>query len=131
LIAIADAVDDGRLSEGEVQEVGWSKARLIAEYASSKTESRRAIGFARRNTLPALMSYCKQNGTGTALVTKSFHLTPEQAGELDAALLQAGAGLRRGRMDARSDALMRIIRTYCQPCSLEQTQPLCSRRPPS
>src|SRR4051812_22763090 len=57
LIAIADAVDAGRLQGTVVQEIGWSKARLIAEHAATKTKARRAMAFARKNTLAALSAY--------------------------------------------------------------------------
>jgi hypothetical protein len=114
LIAIADAVDAGLLQEEVVQEIGWSKARLIAERAGTKPTARRAIVFARNHTLPALVAFFKHDGNGMALVTKSFHLTPEQARELDAALLRAGARQQGPRMDGRNDALMRIVRSYSQ-----------------
>ena len=62
LIAIADAVDSDFLQESVVQEIGWSKARLIAERAHTKPDARRAIAFARSNTLPALTAYFQQEG---------------------------------------------------------------------
>lgn len=111
LIAIANAVDAGLLENRLVQEIGWSKARLIAEYANTKSEARRAIAFARRNTLPALAAYFKK-GASEALVTKSFHLTRSQAEDLEAALLSAGAQRRGGRLVNRPDALMRVLRDY-------------------
>jgi hypothetical protein len=95
-----------------VQEIGWSKARLIAERARTKPDARRAIAFARSNTLPALTAYFQHEGKGVALVTKSFHLTKTQADELNAALIKAGAQLRKRRMNGRTDALMRILRGY-------------------
>ena len=111
LVAIADAVDAGILAPRLVGELGWSKARLIAEHAQTKTEADRSIAFARGNTLPSLTAYF-QKGEGTPLVTKSSHLTPAEARELEAALLQAGGRRRGGRLENRSDALMRIIREY-------------------
>jgi hypothetical protein len=105
-------VDSDLLQERVVQEIGWSKARLIAERAESKPEARRAIAFARSNTLPALVTYFKRDGNGVALVTKSFHLTEGQADELEAALVKAGAQRRKGRMNGRTDALMSILRSY-------------------
>ena len=112
LIAIANAVDAGLLQPGLVQEIGWSKARLIAERALTKPGARRAIAFARGNTLPALTAYFQQEGKGVALVTKSFHLTESQADELESALVKAGAKGRKGRMNGRTDALMTILRSY-------------------
>jgi hypothetical protein len=112
LIAIADAVDRDLLQEKVVQEIGWSKARLIGERARTKPDARRAIAFARSNTLPALTAYFQHEGKGVALVTKSFHLTKTQADELNAALIKAGAQLRKRRMNGRTDALMRILRGY-------------------
>lgn len=112
LIAIANAVDAGLLQPGLVQEIGWSKARLIAERALTKPGARRAIAFARGNTLPALTAYFQQEGEGVALVTKSFHLTKSQADELESALVKAGAEGRKGRMNGRTDALMTILRSY-------------------
>jgi len=112
LMAIADAVDSDLMKASLVQEIGWSKARLIAERTGTKSEARRAIAFARYNTLPALAAYFQQDGNGMALVTKSFHLTRSQADELDAALVKAGAKPRKGRMNGRKDALMSIVRNY-------------------
>ena len=106
LIAIADAVDSDILRERVVREIGWSKARLIAERTRSKTEARRAIAFARTNPLPALTAYFQRDGNGRSLVTKSFHLTKSQADELSAALVKAGAQLQKGRMNGRTDALI-------------------------
>ena len=112
LIAIADAVDAGRLDVRTVEEIGWSKARLIAAQTTTKVAARRAIAFARGNTLPALVKYFQRDGLASALVTKSFHLTGRQAAELELVLLQAGARQRSGRMDGRSKALMQIVRAY-------------------
>ena len=114
LIAIADAVDSDFLQESVVQEIGWSKARLIAERAGTEPKVSHAIAFARSNTLAALTAYFQQDGNGKALVTKSFHLTRSQADELDAALVKAGAQRRKGRMNGRTDALMSIARNYTQ-----------------
>ena len=100
------------LQESVVQEIGWSKARLIAERTSTKLDARRALAFARRNTLPALTAYFQRDGNGVALVTKSFHLTKSQADELDSALIRAGAQLRKGRMNGRTEALMRVVHDY-------------------
>ena len=111
-MAIADAVDADLMKASLVQEIGWSKARLIAERAATKPEARRALAFARNNTLPALTAYFQRNGRGTSLVTKCFHLTKTQADELDATLVRAGAQRRKGRMSGRSDALMLIVRDY-------------------
>jgi hypothetical protein len=79
LIAIANAVEAGRLQSTDVQEIGWAKARLIAEQAATKSKARRALTFARKNTLPALFAYFQGNGAKISLVTKSFHLTVQQA----------------------------------------------------
>lgn len=115
LIATADAVDAGFLNASIVREIGWSKARVIAAQARAKAEARRAVAFARLNTLPAVVAYFKQGGAGPRLITKSFHLTERQAQELEHALLQAGALQRYGRLEYRADALMRILRGYRQP----------------
>jgi len=115
LIAIADAVEAGHLPETVVQEIGWAKARLIAERAATKSGARSAVTFARKNTLPALVAYFRGGGAGVKLITKSFHLTVQQAQYLDATLVEAGAQRRRGRLDNRADALMRIVREYRQP----------------
>jgi len=112
LIAIADAVDAGRLQETVVQEIGWAKARLIAEKAATRSKVRSATAFARKNTLPALAAYFQGGGAGVQLVTKSFHLTMHQAQALESALVQAGAQRRQGRLDNRADALMRILREF-------------------
>jgi hypothetical protein len=112
LIAIADAVDAGRLQGTVIQEIGWAKARVIAERAATKSEARRGLAFARKNTLPALVAYFQGGGTGMKLITKSFHLTEHQADELEITLVQAGAKRRQGRLDGRADALMRILRDY-------------------
>ena len=112
LMAIADAVDADLMKASLVQEIGWSKARLIAERAATKPEARRALAFARNNTLPALTAYFQRNGRGTSLVTKCFHLTKSQADELDSALIRAGAQLRKGRMNGRTEALMRVVHDY-------------------
>jgi len=112
LIAIADAVEAGRLPETVVQEIGWAKARLIAERAATKSEARSAVTFARQNTLPALVAYFRGGGAGVKLVTKSFHLTTHRAQMLESALVQAGAQRRGGRLDNRADALMRILREF-------------------
>ena len=125
LIAIADAVNAGRLQEAVVQEIGWSKSGLIAERATTKSETRRATAFARKNTLAALSAYFKENGTGTKLVTKCFHLTENQAQQLETALDQAGARRRQGRMDNRAEALMSVLREYRQP---KETRPAGRKR---
>ena len=96
LIAIADAVEAGRLQGTDVQEIGWSKARLIAEHAATKGKAKSALGFARKNTLAALAANFQGNGTGAKLITKSFNLTAQQAKQLETALVQAG----------RSDAMV-------------------------
>jgi hypothetical protein len=95
-----------------VQEIGWSKARLIAERTGTESETRRAIAFARYNTLPALTAYFQRDGNRLALVTKSFHLTKAEGNELDTALIKAGAQLRKGRINGRAEALMTILRSY-------------------
>jgi predicted Zn-dependent protease len=114
LIAIADAVEAGRLQEVVVQEIGWAKARLIAEHAATKSKARQALAFARKNTLAALVAYFQGSGAGVKLITKSFHLTVQQAQYLDSTLVQAGAQRRGGRLDNRADVLMRILRAYRQ-----------------
>jgi hypothetical protein len=112
LIAIADAVEAGRLRGADVQEIGWSKARLIAGHAATKSKAKRALEFARKNTLPALVGYFQGDGAGVTLIAKSFHLTVQQAQELDATLIQAGARRRQGRMENRAEALMSVLREY-------------------
>jgi hypothetical protein len=112
LIAIADAVEAGRLQGADVQEIGWSKARLIAEQAATKSKAKRALGFARKNTLAALVAYFRGDGAGVKLIAKSFNLTRHQAQELDATLVQAGARRRQGRMENRAEALMTVLRGY-------------------
>jgi hypothetical protein len=114
LIAIANAVDAGLLPPGIVEQIGWSKARLVAERGRTIRYARGAVAFARTNTLAALVAYFQRDGVGTALITKSFHLTKAQAKELDATLLQAGARMHGGRMTGRNDSLMRILRSYRQ-----------------
>ena len=64
LIAIADAVDAGRLQEAVVQEIGWAKARLIAEQAATKSKARRAVTFARKNTSRRLSRTSEEAGPG-------------------------------------------------------------------
>jgi hypothetical protein len=64
LIAIADAVEDGRLQAADVQDIGWSKARLIASHAATKSKAWRAVAFARKNTLAALLAYFQGEGVG-------------------------------------------------------------------
>ena len=110
LITIADAVDGGRLDAKMCEELGWSKARLIATRATKKRETRQAIAFARANTLPALLRYFQQGSNGQALVTKSFHLTKAEAEELEDALQEAGARKSGGRLVNRSEALMTLVR---------------------
>lgn len=112
LIVIADAVDAGRLTPNDVTEIGWSKARLIAAQATNKLAARNAVRFARHNILPAVVAYFQQDGAATPLVTKSFHLSPQQASELEAALLRAGGLVRGGRLQNRSHALMTIVRNF-------------------
>ena len=112
LIAIADAIDRGLLTPTDVTKIGWSKARLVAKQTHTRRQARQAVAFAADNTLPALVAYLREGGSGEPLVTKSFHLTWRQAGELDAALKVAGVHMHRGRMENRSQALMRIIRNY-------------------
>ena len=98
LIAIADTVDPKLLSATLVQgcRIGWSKARLIAQRTGTKPEARRAIAFARHNTLPALAAYFQRGGNGMALVTKSFHLTKAQADELESALVKRRSPASKG-----------------------------------
>jgi hypothetical protein len=112
LIAIANAVDAGLFEAKIVQEIGWSKARLIAENATTKKKAQQAVAFARDNTLPAVVGYFQRNGAGKKLITKSFHLTAGQAKVLEAALVQAGARRRHGRLDNRAVALMQILREF-------------------
>ena len=112
LIAIANAVDAGLFAAETVHEIGWSKARLIAENATTKKKAQQAVACARDNTLPAVVGYFQRNGTGQKLITKSFHLTVGQAKVLEAALVKAGARRRHGRLDNRADALMQILREF-------------------
>ena len=112
LIAIADAVDAKRLTPADVVEIGWSKARLIAAHAAGKAATRKAVRFARSNILPAVVAYFQQDGAATPRITKSFHLSPQQATELEAALLKAGGVQRGGRLQNRSHALMAIVRDF-------------------
>jgi hypothetical protein len=112
LIAIADAVEDGRLQAADVQDIGWSKARLIASHAATKSKAWRAVAFARKNTLAALVAYFQGEGVGAKLVTKSFNLTVHQAQQLESALDQAGAQRHHGRLDNRAEALMTVVRGY-------------------
>jgi hypothetical protein len=115
LITIADAVDAGLLTPGAVQEIGWSKARVIASHACTKHESRRAVLFARGNTLPALVSYFQSGSSAESLVTKCFNLTTKEEQELEATLRLAGGRMRGGRMLNRAEALMIILRAYRHP----------------
>lgn len=115
LVAIANAVDDALLTATDVRDLGWSKARLIATQANTKRSARLAVAFARVNTVAALAAYFQTNGPPTKLVTKSFHLTPEEAGELDTALLLSGGQKRGGRFVNRSEALMALIRKSTPP----------------
>jgi hypothetical protein len=112
LIAIANAVDAGLFDAKIVHEIGWSKARLVAERTNTKRAARQAVAFARGNILPAVVGYFQRKRTGKKLVTKSFHLTVSQAKELEAALVQAGARRRHDRLDNRTDALMQILREF-------------------
>ncbi len=112
LITIADAVDTGLLTPGAVQEIGWSKARVIASHARTKHESRRAVSFARGNTLPALVSYFQSGSSAESLVTKCFNLTTAEEHELEAALRLAGGRMRGNRMVNRAEALMVIVRAH-------------------
>lgn len=111
LMVIAEALDEARLKADDVFELGWSKARLVATHARTRREIRRAVTFARINTLAAVVAYFK-TGTETALITKSFHLTADEAEELDAALGLAGGDHRKGRFHKRSAALMNLVREY-------------------
>jgi hypothetical protein len=112
LIAIADAVASGLLAHDVVREIGWSKARLIATQATTKREAQRALIFARNHTLPALAAFLRTDGVLGPLVTKCFHVTPGDSKIIEAALRSAGARLRAGRLDNRSEALMRIVRAH-------------------
>jgi hypothetical protein len=114
LVAIGVAVDAGRMEAGVCADIGWSKAQLIAARATSKREARKAITFARANTLPALVKYFQHESSASSLVTKSFHLTIAEAEELELALQKAGALRSGGRMVNRSKALMTLIRTRPQ-----------------
>jgi hypothetical protein len=110
LIAIADAVDSGLLSAEAVAEIGWSKARLIACHARTRSAARSALLFARNNTLAALAAYLREPAAAKKLIAKCFSLTVEQARELELALDRAGARRRHGRIDNRAESLMRIVR---------------------
>jgi hypothetical protein len=112
LIAIANAVDAGLFQAKAVQEIGWSKARVIAQRANTKSIAQDAVAFARTNTLPAVVGLFQRNGAKTKLITKSFHLTVGQAQELETTLVDAGAQRRHGRLDNRADALMRILHEF-------------------
>ena len=77
LVAIADAVDHGLLARNTVQEIGWSKSRLIATQARTKRQAQKALTFARNQTLPAVPAFLRAEGSSGPLVTKCFHVTPE------------------------------------------------------
>lgn len=112
LISIAGAVDDGRLRPEVVDEIGWTKARLIATRTSTKQETLRALALAPSVTVPALAAYLRDEQTAEPLVTKSFHLTQTEAAQLETALRRAGAHVRGGRIENRSEALMVIVRAF-------------------
>lgn len=112
LIAIVDAIDARRLTPQDVATLGWSKARLIAERASTRAVARQAVAFARDNTLPAVVAYFRDDRARKALVTKSFHLTLQQARTLEAALVRASGVRRGGRLQNRTEALMAILREF-------------------
>lgn len=110
LITIADAVDEGRIDARVCEELGWTKSRLIASQKGTQRQTKAAIAFAKKNTVPTLVNYFQQGRAGTPLVTKSFHLTQAEAGELEGALQEAGARKSGGRMVNRSEALMTLVR---------------------
>jgi hypothetical protein len=111
LIQIAAAVDRGLVTAGDVEHIGWTKACRIAPL-EGKRRVQQAVAFARTNTVPALERYLKDSAAKQALVTKSFHLTADEAAEVEAALRQAGAKVRGNRIADRSEPLMRIIRAF-------------------
>ena len=115
LIRIADAVQRNLLTPADVADIGWTKAAVIARAAGGR-RPRRAVAYARKHTMPALVRFLREGEAGgrgqDGLITKSFALTPAEAAELDDALRAAGAKERGGRMIDRSKPIMRIIRTF-------------------
>ena len=116
LIRIAEAVGRQLITRADVEEIGWTKAALVAGI-DNRRHVRQAVAYARKYTLPALVSFLRHDQAAheraeQGLVTKCFHLTPAEAEELDAALRLAGAEERGGRMRDRSEPIMRIVRAY-------------------
>ena len=116
LVRIAEAVHRNLLTPADVEDIGWTKAALVAGVTGSR-RARQAVAYARKYTLPALVSFLRHDQTAhgraeQGLITKSFHLTPAEAEELDAALRLAGAEERGGRMLDRSEPIMRIVRAF-------------------
>ena len=93
-----------------MNEIGWTKARLL-DLCQRKGEARRALSFARQNTL-ALMAYLRDGENQTGMVNKFFALPPSDAQELDDALILAGGSMHGKRMGNRPQALMTIVRSF-------------------
>jgi hypothetical protein len=102
LVAVELALEDGVPS----------KTHILNRLHRTKAEAQKAVLFAGKNTLPALVAYFRSGPSELELVTKSFHLSPEQAAQLEAALMSARGRRRHGRLENRSEALMNILRDY-------------------
>ena len=81
LVAIADAVDNGLLARNTVQEIGWSKSRLIATQARTKRQAQncrigaRNSGLTKR-PLPRSVPLRADVSVSDSITTESSRHTP-------------------------------------------------------
>jgi hypothetical protein len=109
LALIADAVDDNRFAEADVEDIGWTKSRVIIEFDLAAKHRRSAVAYARQHSVPELQDWLK-TGRITRQVPRLFYLSETQVKLLDEALIGMGARQVQSGLVGRTRALMALVR---------------------
>ncbi len=119
LVVIADAVDDDRFAEQDVEDVGWTKARVLIEADLPKKQLRGAVAYARTHSVPELQDWLK-TGRISRRVPRLFYLSETQVRLLDEALIGMGARQAQSGLVGRTRALMALVRRAGQQSQANQ-----------
>ncbi len=118
LTSVATAVDQGLITEEQVRQVGWSRARKLVEgvlTGRAKPVSEAALARARRT--PARLLTYQDAAVAAAkptLKTLTFAVTVAQAKAVEAALARFGTPARSASPGARAAALVAICKAAAE-----------------
>ena len=109
LALVADAVDDNRFTERDVDAIGWTKSRVIVGASLVVKHRRLAVAYSRTHSVPELVEWLK-TGRTSRKVPRLFYLSEPQVKLLDEALMGVGARRVPSGLIGRTKALMALVR---------------------